>query len=177
MNARNFQVEPAKYRSDAAEFSRWRDAQRGGTESDCPSPTAELLEVVLLFLSDGYSSGNLAQRAVALVLLVRPDLMPGASYAKIADRLGCEVSSVKRCVRILREELPNFTGGGLASSQVSSNRRMALSQMRHRRRILSVEHHESFLLRLRDQMSPVLKKAAQDMRDFDIKLGLSEVGR
>jgi len=122
------------------ELERFREEQRNGAPEEHQSEAADPVTALLLYLADGYETGSLAARAVAFLLLVRPDLVRGETYKQIGDRLGVGPSSVLRAVRIFRETVP--IQGMTDRLQTSKSRLLSIGQIRARRRQLWLEHVE-----------------------------------
>ncbi|MBX3738011.1 MAG: hypothetical protein KF715_15055 [Candidatus Didemnitutus sp.] len=144
----------------------WEESHRESTGSRSEE-AAEVVGALLRFLADGLSLGNVAARAVALLVVVRPDLVNGCSYGELADEIRDTEQGLKRAVAQVREEFPTLRGG-YARPAMSSERRMLNAD--YRRELIKTR---SLYLRVRERRREEARDAAREMADFDRKLGLA----
>lgn len=127
--------------ADRRSFEAWRDDQRQCHDDEPTDERGNSLDGLFVFLADGYETGTLAARAVALLLFARPDLLGGDDYTAIAARLGVSVSQLGHTVRLFRESMPDFKGG-YRPAQTSRNRLVSLAEIRSHSRRLKMERVE-----------------------------------
>jgi hypothetical protein len=92
-----------EFAQDRRQFQKWREREHNGLEDDQQTEQSDIVTFYLLFLADGYENGDLAARAVALVFLLRPDLLSHQTYAGVAKQLRVAPSVLLRAVRTLRD--------------------------------------------------------------------------
>ncbi len=152
--------------NDRAAIGRWEESARESTGARSEN-VADAIGAVLRFLADGLSIGNLSARAVALLLVVRPDLVSGCSYAALAEEIQDTEQSIKRAVSELRDEFPSLRGGYVRGAH-SSERRLLNAEFR--RELIKTR---SLYLRVRERQRAQARLAAREMAEFDRKLGLT----
>lgn len=125
-------IDVEAFKGDRRDFERWREDCRNEVEGD-ESPSfdvGEVLAPLLVYLADGYATGVIAKRAVALLVVVAPHLLSDVSYSEIAERLGCRPHDITCQVRVLREAMPALKGG-FRREQTSTSRFVSLNQLRY----------------------------------------------
>lgn len=174
------------FKADRRDFEAWRDSRRNEDDSEMPSfDVGEVLGPLLLYLADGYATGVVAKRAVALLIVVAPHLLADATYSEIAVRLGCGPKNIGVQVRKLREAIPALKGG-FRCGQTSTTRLLSLNQLRHASRkrryddivAARAKHREEVdkAVVLRQKLVEAKKeansRALEAMREFDRITGL-----
>lgn len=135
-----FSGDGASIEQDLREVQKFREVDRNGPVTAHQSEEADSITALLLYLADGYEAGNLAARAAALLLFVRPDLVGARGYRQMAHKLGIGPASLIHAVRLLRQTVP--IKGGFQPARTSQTRLLSLGQIQARRRMLWAEHLE-----------------------------------
>lgn len=147
---------------------QWEESQRNFDDApEQEGDAAEVLGAVLRFLADGLTHGNMPERALALLVVVRPDLVDGCTYDELAREVHSDERRLVRGVADLRNEFPALKGG-YHRSRTSSKRRALHGQWLREnleRRIVRAETERS-----RDKQRV---KALEDMRELDRRMGLA----
>lgn len=187
-----------RYAIDRQTFRDWQERRHRDEDEAEPSGTCEATEAigrVLRFLADGLECGNLPQRACAMLLVVRPDLVRGATYPALAAELGVSCETIKKAVRHLREEFPGIYGGYRRSTipereaslyrqrraeAIEMHRRVRAARIRKARAaeaLARTMEQRALLARLalEQEVKRERAKAAEEMREFDRRLGLIPV--
>ena len=156
-----------EHRLDSAAVQAWHDSQR---DSHCPTgreDTAKAVGAVLSFLADGLTFGNLPERSVALLLVLRPDLVGGCNYCELADEIASREARIAQAVSQLRDEFPALRGGYARSRKGEVRRELHGSLRRHRVKVLERRAE----IRMRRERQRI--KALDDMRELDRRMGLA----
>jgi hypothetical protein len=146
------------FTQDRRQLEKWREREHNGIEDTQQSEQADAVTAVLLYLADGYESGNLAERAAVALLFIRPDLIGKTSLRAMAKKLGVSVSLLSKLIRLFRETVPHIPGD-TTRVQTSKARFFSLAQMRQTRRRLRLEHLQRMAdarRTVRDELAKVL---------------------
>jgi len=156
------------HRQDAEAVRLWEESQRNFDEApEREDGAAEVLGAVLRFLADGLTCGNMPERALALLVVVRPDLVHGCTYDELAREVHSDEARLARGVAHLRNEFPGLKGGYHRTRTTAVRRALHGQWLRENleRRIVRAETERS-----RDKQRV---KALADMREFDRRMGLA----
>lgn len=194
MSVEEFNVQ--QYAIDRASYRDWMEREHRGDEQTCDGPpdteATEAIARILRFLADGLEHGNMPQRACALLLVIRPDLVNGATYAALASELGVSRETIRRAVNHLREDFPGIKGGyrrsKIPNTQLSLYRQRRTEAVEMHRRVREARIRqakaaeemarvaERRLALARQQLAQeelkARREAAREMAEFDRRLGI-----
>lgn len=144
----------------------WEQSLREPTASRSDDAT-EVINAVLRFLADGLSFGNMPERGLALLLVVRPDLVNGCSYGELAAEVGKPANALHAAVKQLRDEFPGLRGG---YGYAKHSEHVRFLRGRYRRHLIEKKRTREILRRAERRHR---LRALDDMRELDARLGLA----
>lgn len=185
-----------QYAMDRASYRNWMERDHLGEEDTSngtqDTEATEAIARILRFLADGLEHGNMPQRACALLLVIRPDLVNGATYAALASELGVTHETIRRAVKHLREDFPGIQGGyrrtRMTKAQLSLYRQRRTEAVEMHRRVREARIRQA---KAAEQLARVAERrlalarqelereemkarreAAREMAEFDRRLGI-----
>lgn len=176
----NDRFDANQFKADRSEYEAWSKALRDDGEREDFSDEQERdpLDVLLSFLSDGVPLCTLQARALALLMVLCPESLPGSTSEDLARSQGLSAAQLSHAIAILRQEMP-FYGGGRGASRTSANRRMSIAEMRYYRRAMSLrEKRDSLIRRLEEREMRAIELKVQhesELRLRAVRTQLSEV--
>ncbi len=150
---------------DQQQFQTWTNRDRGSSSGLAGNADAmeEAFGALLLYLGDGYDTGTCLQRVFAVLYRFAPQLVE-SKIVDASERNGISNDSLSHQLMIFDQEFPKLANRSLTSL----NRRVALADIRNRRRELRLqelareselrEKHRLELLELRHSLRLERKK-------------------
>lgn len=158
-----------QHRHDERAVEEWLDARdREETEEHGAGAIGaeHVLAPIFRFLADGLSYGNLPHRAVAMLYVVRPDLVDGISFEQLAEEIGSSSGAIGQAVEQFRNEFPTMTGRYRPGFEKSERKRVLRGQ--HVKRLVHLREvrarSSEFELRIARERSERLAMEAREER-------------
>lgn len=155
------------HQQDSEAVRAWEEAQRESTGSTGRDDAVDAIGALLRFVADGLTLGNMPERSIALLVVLRPDLVAGCSYPELADEIASDEGRIARAIAQLRDEFPALRGG-YAYSRKGEVRRELHGRWRRQRVEARQRRAEIDMRRERQRI-----KALEDMRELDRRWGLA----